>query len=226
VNHSPIRLIVGLGNVGAEYERTRHNAGFWTVEAIAARAGVRFAAERKFHGEAARIRDHERELWLLKPSTYMNRSGLAVAALALYYKIPPTQMMVVHDELDLPPGTVKLKRGGGHAGHNGLRDIQVKLSTPDFWRLRIGIGHPRTLQLDQEVADFVLHPPGRAHRQAIDEAIGRALDVVPQLVDGQFERAMLKLHAQPKPAAPAVASAAGACATGQSDTAAERNSGA
>jgi PTH1 family peptidyl-tRNA hydrolase len=199
VNDNAIRLIVGLGNIGPEYERTRHNAGFWFVDAIANKAGARFGAERKFHGEVARLRGHDSELWLLKPSTYMNRSGQAVVALALYYKILPTQMLVVHDELDLPPGTIKLKRGGGHAGHNGLRDIQAKLTTPDFWRLRVGIGHPRTLQLNQEVADFVLHPPGREHQQAIDEAIGRALDVVPQLVDGQFERAMLKLHAQPKP---------------------------
>jgi len=212
VNDSAIRLIVGLGNIGAEYERTRHNAGFWFVDAVANKAGVHFGAERKVHGEVARVRGHDGELWLLKPSTYMNRSGQAVVALALYYKILPTQMLVVHDELDLPPGTVKLKRGGGHAGHNGLRDIQAKLSTPDFWRLRVGIGHPRTLQLNQEVADFVLHPPGREHLQAIDDSIGRALDVVPQLVDGQFERAMLKLHAQPKVAAPQANRAPGAAA--------------
>mgnify|MGYP001318635553 CR=1 FL=1 len=198
MNDNAIRLIVGLGNIGAEYERTRHNAGFWFVDAVAAKAGVRFSADRKFHGEVARIKDHDDELWLLKPSTYMNRSGQAVVALALYYKILPTQMLVAHDDLDLSPGTVKLKRGGGHAGHNGLRDIQAKLSTPDFWRLRLGIGHPRTLQLTQEVADFVLHPPSREHLQAIEGSIGRSLDVVPQLIDGQFERAMLKLHAQPK----------------------------
>jgi len=201
VNDTAIRLIVGLGNIGPEYERTRHNAGFWFADAVANKAGVRFSAERKFHGEVARVRGPNGELWLLKPSTYMNRSGQAVVALALYYKILPAQMLVVHDELDLAPGTVKLKRGGGHAGHNGLRDIQAKLSTPDFWRLRIGIGHPRTLQMNQEVADFVLHPASREHQQAIDDAIGRALDVVPQLIDGQFERAMLKLHAQPKPPA-------------------------
>jgi PTH1 family peptidyl-tRNA hydrolase len=208
VNDNAIRLIVGLGNIGAEYEHTRHNAGFWFVDAIAMKAGVRFSAERKFHGEVARVRDHDNELWLLKPATYMNRSGQAVVALALYYKILPTQMLVAHDEVDLPPGTVKLKRGGGTAGHNGLKDIQAKLTTPDFWRLRLGVGHPRTLQLAQEVADFVLHPPNREHQKAIDDSIGRALDVVPQLVDGQFERAMLKLHAQPKPAGAATADAA------------------
>jgi len=197
-----IRLIVGLGNVGAEYERTRHNAGFWFVDAIARKAGARFGTERKFHGETARLRSGGGELWLLKPGTFMNRSGQAVVALALYYRILPTQILVAHDEVDLPPGTVKLKRGGGTAGHNGLRDIQARLSTPDFWRLRIGVGHPRTLALAQEVADFVLHPPSREHEAAIDESIGRALEVVPALVDGQFERAMMKLHAAPKTAAP------------------------
>ena len=197
-----IRLIVGLGNVGAEYERTRHNAGFWFVDAVARKAGANFGGERKFHGEVARLRDRGRELWLLKPATYMNRSGQAVVALALYYKILPTQILVAHDEVDLMPGVVKLKRGGGTAGHNGLKDTQARLSTPDFWRLRIGVGHPRTLALTQDVADFVLHPPGREHEASIDESIGRALDVVPLLVEGQFERAMMKLHAAPKAPAP------------------------
>jgi PTH1 family peptidyl-tRNA hydrolase len=190
----PIRLIVGLGNVGAEYERTRHNAGYWFVDEIATKARAAFAHERKFHGDVARLRDASQELWLLKPTTYMNRSGQAVVALALYYKILPTQMLVVHDEVDLPPGVVKLKRGGGTAGHNGLKDVQAKLTTPDFWRLRIGVGHPRTLQMLQEVADFVLHPPSREHQQAIDDAMGRALEIVPLLVQGQFERAMMRLH--------------------------------
>jgi len=197
-----IRLIVGLGNVGAEYERTRHNAGFWFVDAVARKAGANFGGERKFHGEVARLRDRGRELWLLKPATYMNRSGQAVVALALYYKILPTQILVAHDEVDLMPGVVKLKRGGGTAGHNGLKDTQARLSTPDFWRLRIGVGHPRTLALTQDVADFVLHPPGREHEASIAESIGRALDVVPLLVEGQFERAMMKLHAAPKAPAP------------------------
>jgi PTH1 family peptidyl-tRNA hydrolase len=195
-----IRLIVGLGNVGAEYERTRHNAGFWFADAVARKAAASFGFERKFHGETVRLRHHGRDLWLLKPGTWMNRSGQAVAALALYYRILPTQILVAHDEVDLPPGTVRLKRGGGTAGHNGLKDIQARLTTPDFWRLRIGVGHPRTLSLTQEVADFVLHPASREHQTAIDEAIGRALEIVPQLVEGQFERAMMKLHAAPKPA--------------------------
>lgn len=189
-----IRLIVGLGNFGAEYEATRHNAGYWLVDAIARRAGARFSGERKFHGDAARIRLAGRDVWLLKPTTYMNRSGQSVVALALFYKILPTEILVAHDELDLPPGAVKLKRGGGTAGHNGLKDTQARLSTADFWRLRIGIGHPRSLQLEQDVADFVLHPPRREERAAIDEAVGRGEGIVELLAEGRFEAAMLRLH--------------------------------
>jgi PTH1 family peptidyl-tRNA hydrolase len=189
-----LRLIVGLGNVGAEYARTRHNAGFWFVDEVAAKAGTSFLSERKFHGDVARLKHGTHELWLLKPGTYMNRSGQSVVALALYYKILPPQILVVHDELDLPPGAAKMKRGGGTAGHNGLKDIHARLGTPDFWRLRLGIGHPRTLQLQQDVGDFVLHPASREHQTQIDEAVGRALDIVPLLVEGRTEAAMLKLH--------------------------------
>ena len=189
-----IRLIVGLGNFGAEYEATRHNAGYWLVDAIARRAGARFSGERKFHGDAARIRLAGRDVWLLKPTTYMNRSGQSVVALALFYKLLPTEILVAHDELDLPPGAVKLKRGGGTAGHNGLKDTQARLSTADFWRLRIGIGHPRSLQLEQDVADFVLHPPRRDEQAAIDEAVGRGEGIVELLAEGRFEAAMLRLH--------------------------------
>lgn len=189
-----IRLIVGLGNFGAEYEATRHNAGYWLVDAIAREAGARFAAERKFHGDVARLRLGGQDVWLLKPTTYMNRSGTAVVALALYYKILPTAILVAHDELDLPPGSVKLKRGGGTAGHNGLKDTQARLTTADFWRLRIGIGHPRSLQIDQDVSDFVLHPPRREEQALIDEAVDRAEGVVELLATGRFEAAMLKLH--------------------------------
>jgi PTH1 family peptidyl-tRNA hydrolase len=194
--HRAIRLIIGLGNIGTEYEATRHNAGFWFADLAARKAGAHFSHERKFHGEVARVRDGSRELWLLKPSTFYNRSGNAVVALALYYKILPDEILVAHDEVDLPPGSVKMKRGGGAAGNNGIKDIQAKLATPDFWRLRFGVGHPRTLGFTQEVADFVLHPPGREHQQAIDDAMGRALDCVPALVEGQFERAMMKLHSK------------------------------
>lgn len=189
-----IRLIVGLGNYGAEYEATRHNAGYWLVDAIARREGARFSAERKFHGDVARIRLGGRDIWLLKPTTYMNRSGNAVVALALFYKILPTEILVAHDELDLPPGAVKLKRGGGTAGHNGLKDTQAKLTTADFWRLRIGIGHPRSLQLEQDVADFVLHPPRRDEQTLIDEAVDRAEGIVELLAAAKYEAAMLKLH--------------------------------
>ena len=193
-NSQHIRLIVGLGNTGAEYESTRHNAGFWYADAIARRAGVRFSTERKFHGDVARARIGGNELWLLKPNTYVNRSGQAVVALALYYKISPSQIMVAHDELDLLPGVVKLKLGGGTAGHNGLKDTQARLATPEFWRMRIGIGHPRVLQLEQDVADFVLHAPRKDEQVAIDETIDRAERVVGLLVDGDFDAAMHRLH--------------------------------
>lgn len=189
-----IRLVVGLGNFGAEYAATRHNAGYWLVDAVARRSGARFSSERKFHGDVARVRLGGRELWLLKPTTYMNRSGQSVVALALFYRILPTEILVVHDELDLPPGAVKLKRGGGTAGHNGLKDTQARLSTADFWRLRIGIGHPRTLQLQQEVADFVLHPPRKEEQALIDDAVDRGEGIVELLAEGKFEAAMLKLH--------------------------------
>ena len=193
--HSPgIRLMVGLGNIGAEYQATRHNAGYWLLDAIARRGGSRFSCERKFHGDVAKMRIGGRDVWLLKPTTYMNRSGQSVVALALFYRIVPTEILVVHDELDLAPGVVKLKRGGGTAGHNGLKDTQTRLTTADFWRMRIGIGHPRELQLEQDVADFVLHPPRRDEQAAIDDALSRAETVVELLAEGRFEAAMLKLH--------------------------------
>jgi PTH1 family peptidyl-tRNA hydrolase len=198
---APIRLIVGLGNPGPEYERTRHNAGFWFADEAAQSLGAHFSPTRKFFGEAARGAPPDAGLWLLKPHTYMNRSGLAVAALASFYQIAPHEILIVHDELDLPPGAARLKRGGGHAGHNGLRDIQAKLGSPDTWRLRLGIGHPRTLQLDQDVADFVLHPPRRDDQLAILGALERALAVLPLVVRGGFERAMMQLHAATPPSA-------------------------
>jgi len=194
-----IRLIVGLGNMGPEYAATRHNAGFWFVDALARDGGARFSRESKFYGEVAKLSMHGGQTWLLKPGTYMNRSGRAVAALANFYRIPGEEILVVHDELDLLPGQSKMKVGGGHAGHNGLRDIQAQLGTPMFWRLRIGIGHPRTLELEQDVADFVLHPPRRDELEAIDAEIGRALGVVPDCVAGRMEAAMLKLHTRPRP---------------------------
>jgi len=188
--HPSIKLVVGLGNPGAEYAGTRHNAGFWLVERYAETHRIGLRVERGFHGIVGR--DGAR--WLLMPDTSMNRSGLAVGALARFYKIMPDEILVAHDELDLMPGTIKLKLGGGHAGHNGLRDITAVLGTPGFWRLRIGIGHPRTLELAQPVADFVLHPPRRDEQKSIDDAIERGMDVLPALFDGDAEAAMMALH--------------------------------
>ncbi len=186
----PVRLVVGLGNPGATYATTRHNAGFWFVERHAGNARAGWRVERGFHGLVAK--DGPR--WLLMPDTFMNRSGLAVGALARFYKILPDEILVVHDELDLDPGVVRLKLGGGAAGHNGLRDIASVLTTPQFWRLRLGIGHPRTLGLQQPVVDFVLQPPRRDERKLIDDAIERGLDVLPRFVDGDSEGAMMALH--------------------------------
>jgi len=185
-----IKLVVGLGNPGAQYAATRHNAGFWLIERYAQTHRIALRGERGFHGVVGK--DGPR--WLLMPDTFMNRSGLAVGALARFYKILPDEILVAHDELDLDPGVVKLKLGGGHAGHNGLRDIGAVLTTPQFWRLRIGIGHPRTLGLQQQVVDFVLHPPRRDEQKAIDESIERAMDVLPSMFDGNTEVAMMALH--------------------------------
>lgn len=189
-----IRLIVGLGNVGAEYERTRHNAGFWFVDELAAGTRASFRSERKFFGEVARTTVDGHEVWLLKPATYMNLSGQAVQAVAAFYRIAPAEILVAHDELDLAPGDVRLKKGGGLAGHNGLKDICARIGTPDFWRLRIGIGHPRTQGLAQEVADFVLHPPRREEETAIEAGIGRALAAVDAIVAGKSDAAALRLR--------------------------------
>lgn len=193
-----IKLIVGLGNIGAEHEADRHNAGFWFADALAREAGAAFKNERGFHGAVARLSHAAGGGYLLKPSTYMNRSGQAVLALANFYKILPDEILVVHDEMDLPPGGIKMKKGGGHAGHNGLKDIGARLSTNDFWRLRIGVGHPRELQLEQEVIDFVLHRPSREHQALIDEAMAKAVPLMPHVVAGDMEVAMMKLHSKPR----------------------------
>jgi PTH1 family peptidyl-tRNA hydrolase len=193
-----IRLIVGLGNPGPEHESDRHNAGFWFVDAVAREHGGHWRRERPFHGEAARASIGGADVWLLKPSTYMNRSGQSVSALARFYRIGVGEILVAHDELDLPPGTVKLKRGGGSGGHNGLKDITAAMGGPDYWRLRIGIGHPRDLYPGREVVDFVLQRPSRAERQAIDDRMPAALGIVPLLAAGHWERAGQKLHTAPK----------------------------
>jgi peptidyl-tRNA hydrolase, PTH1 family len=186
-----IRLVAGLGNPGRSYERTRHNAGFWFADALASKLGASFAPQLRFSGAVAR----DGELRLVKPSTYMNESGTSVGALARFLGIAPAEILVVHDELDLPPGAVKLKLGGGVAGHNGLKDIRAHLATPEFWRLRIGIGHPRDSDTpQQQVVDFVLKPPRPDERAAIHGAIDRALDAWPAIAAGDFERAMMSLH--------------------------------
>lgn len=188
----PIRLVVGLGNPGREHAATRHNAGYWFADALAAKLGVAFNAEAKFHGHVAKTTDGLR---LLKPATYMNLSGRSVSSLARFFALAPKDVLVVHDELDLPPGEAKLKFGGGIAGHNGLRDVAAQFGTPDFWRLRIGIGHPRDSAIpQQDVADYVLAPPSREDRAAIFDAIERGLDAWPAIAVGDFERAMMQLH--------------------------------
>ena len=209
--NEPVRLVVGLGNPGRDYERTRHNAGFWFIDALARAQNKPLVTEKKFFGEAGRLSG---ECWMLKPTTWMNRSGQAVAALAGFYQIDPAHILVVHDELDLKPGEVKLKLGGGVAGHNGLKDIQARLGSADFWRLRIGIGHPREQALsEQEVVDYVLHRPSAEHQKLIDATLEKCLAVWPALARGEMERAMHQLHTKPKapkppksPDAPAAAS--------------------
>jgi PTH1 family peptidyl-tRNA hydrolase len=190
---SSIRLIIGLGNPGRDYENTRHNAGFHWVDQLADQQNLTFKSEAKFHGLTARGVLHDHEVFLLKPQTFMNLSGRAVGALAQFYKILPAEMLVVHDELDLPPGISRLKMGGGHGGHNGLKDIIAHLGTRDFWRLRLGIGHPGDRA---EVANFVLKDPHREERDLMVESMQRALDVSHLIIEGKTEAAMLKLHSK------------------------------
>lgn len=197
---SALRLIVGLGNPGAEYSETRHNAGFWFCERLARDIKVGLAKESRYHGWTANARNAGADgVWLLMPATYMNDSGRSVRALMQFYRIEPAEMLVVHDELDLPPGQMRLKFGGGLGGHNGLKSISAHLGTNDYWRLRIGIGHPRDGALsEQEVADYVLHPPPADERPLIEDAIARALAIWPWLARGETERAMHELHTVPR----------------------------
>ncbi|ADL54523.1 aminoacyl-tRNA hydrolase [Gallionella capsiferriformans] len=189
----PIRLIVGLGNPGREYEATRHNVGFWWVDELAEEAELNFKSEAKFHGLSARGLVLGRELILLKPQTFMNLSGRSVGALAQFYKIAPAQILVVHDELDLQPGIARLKLGGSHGGHNGLKDIIAQLGGREFWRLRLGIGHPGDRA---QVSDFVLGHPREAERELMLEAQHQSMQVLPSVLDGKMEAAMLKLHSR------------------------------
>jgi PTH1 family peptidyl-tRNA hydrolase len=203
-----IRLFVGLGNPGPEYEDTRHNAGFWWVEALARRLGGSFQAERSYFGLVARINNAPGAagpIWLLQPMTYMNLSGKSVAALARFFKIAPEEILAIHDELDIAPGEMKFKQGGGNGGHNGLKDMQAQLGSANFWRLRLGIGHPG---IKAEVANYVLRKPPLAERQAVEDCIAKSLDAVELMLKGEMERAMMKIHAKPpRPKPPKPASA-------------------
>ncbi|MEY4267303.1 MAG: hypothetical protein RIS90_1838 [Pseudomonadota bacterium] len=198
-----IRLMVGLGNPGPEYEQTRHNAGFWFVDALALQLKASWAYDKNYQALVARTVAGDQPLWLLKPQAFMNLSGRAVAGVARFYKIAPADILVAHDELDVAPGEAKIKFGGSHAGHNGLRDIHAQLGTGDYWRLRLGVGHPGDRA---EVVNWVLKKPSLDHRIAIDQAISRALTAWPALCAGDMTKAMLLVHTskppRPKPARP------------------------
>ena len=198
-----IRLFVGLGNPGPDYEATRHNAGFWWIDAVARELKVNLATEKSHHGLVGRTTTHGQTVWLLKPQAFMNVSGKSVASLARFFKIAPDEILVAHDELDIVPGQVKLKLGGSHAGHNGLRDIHDQLGTDDYWRLRLGIGHPG---VKSEVIHWVLKKPSLDHRLQIDECIARALKAVPMFIAGQMDAATMLVHTskppRPKPPRP------------------------
>jgi PTH1 family peptidyl-tRNA hydrolase len=188
-----LKLVAGLGNPGPEYARTRHNAGFWLVDELARRHGGNFRFEGKHQAELARVRIGGEEIWLAKPMTFMNRSGGPVSSVLGFYKVAPTQMLVAHDEIDLPSGTVRLKEAGGHGGHNGLRDI-IAAQGDAFWRLRIGVGHPGT---KKEVVDFVLTRAGADEQRAIDETIAAGADAIEEMLRAGAQVAMNKLHARP-----------------------------
>ncbi len=188
---SPISVIVGLGNPGERYQATRHNAGFWLLDVLADRQNARFRTEARFSGQLVKIALAGQSCYLLKPDTFMNHSGRAVSALCHYYRIPVESLLVVHDEIDLDPGTARLKFGGGHGGHNGLRDIISALGSRQFGRLRLGVGHPGNRD---QVVDYVLHQPAKQERALIEQAIDEALRVLPMAVAGERERAMHQLH--------------------------------
>src|SRR6185436_12992963 len=191
-----IKLIVGLGNPGAEYARTRHNAGFWLVDEVARRHGGTFRFEGKHQAELARVRIAGQEIWLAKPMTFMNRSGGPVSSVLGFYKLAPTQMLVAHDEIDLPSGTVRLKDAGGHGGHNGLRDL-IAAQGDAFWRLRIGVGHPGN---SKEVVVFVLTQAGKDEQRTIDDTIVAGADAIEEMLRSGAQIAMNKLHSRGKPA--------------------------
>ncbi|SEA59437.1 aminoacyl-tRNA hydrolase [Acidovorax soli] len=198
-----IKLFVGLGNPGPDYEATRHNAGFWWIDALARELKATLVPERSYHGLVARTSVHGQSVWLLQPQTFMNLSGKSVASLARFFKIQPEEILVAHDELDIAPGQVKLKRGGSHAGHNGLRDIHAQLGSPDYWRLRIGIGHPG---VKAEVANWVLKKPSPDQRTLIEDSIQHSLKAHAAMLAGDMEKATLLVHTtkppRPKPPRP------------------------
>lgn len=190
-----IKLFVGLGNPGLEYQDTRHNAGFMWIDLLAEKLGISLSMERSYYGFVARTQLKGQTIWLLQPQTYMNRSGQSVSALARFFKILPEQILVIHDDLDLLPGQSKLKLGGSPAGHNGLKDIDAQLGSRDYWRLRIGIGHPG---VRSEVVNWVLKRPAPEHRDAIEDCISRTLDAIPDLIEGNFEAATRIINAKPQ----------------------------
>ena len=198
-----IKLFVGLGNPGTDYEQTRHNAGFWWIDALARELKLAPTLDRSYQAQVARTSVGEHPVWLLKPLGFMNLSGRSVAALARFYKIEPGEILVAHDDLDIVPGHVKLKLGGSHAGHNGLRDIHEQLGSADYWRLRLGIGHPG---IKSEVVNWVLRKPSAEHRLAIEACIARALTALPQFLTGDMQAATMLVHTakppRPKPPPP------------------------
>ena len=215
-----IRLFVGLGNPGPDYEATRHNAGFWWLDALACKLGARLVSDRAYQGHVARVAGPQGPVWWLEPMTFMNRSGVSVAALARFFKIEASQVLVAHDELDLQPGQAKLKFGGSAAGHNGLKDIHGMLGTADYWRLRLGIGHPG---VKAEVVNYVLKKPSAEHRELIDKTIARTLDATDLLLAGDMPKALACIHAQPPRPKPtraplAIAAPAGPASAASEDT--------
>ncbi len=199
-----IRLLAGLGNPGREYEATRHNAGFWFIDEAARTLGATLVPERGYSGRVARINRPAGPLWLLQPMTFMNLSGKSVVALARFFKIAPNEIMIAHDELDLMPGQAKLKFGGSAAGHNGLKDIEAQLGSADFWRLRLGIGHPG---VKAEVVNYVLRKPAPEQREAIEKSIEQSIAALDLVLAGDMDRAMMKIHAKPPRPKPVAAEA-------------------
>ena len=193
-----IKLFVGLGNPGPDYESTRHNAGFWWLDEVARELKTSFVMDKSYHGLVARTTVNGQSVWLLKPQTFMNLCGKSVASLARFFKISPQEILVAHDELDIVPGEAKLKLGGSHAGHNGLRDIHAQLGTDDYWRLRLGVGHPG---VKSEVIHWVLKKPSLDHRIAIDQGIDRAVKALPHFLSGDMDKATMQVHTSKPPRA-------------------------